>query len=83
MRIEQDIELCSVTNVNTKEKLMNALVKAGIPYAEEWEKIPLVKRKRFNGAKEVCVVITHQAKADQAKAIIEGLDDLVKKDIIY
>lgn len=83
MRAETDIELCRVTEVKSKEKVMYALMKSGVPYAEEWEKVPLVKRRKFHGAKEVCVVITHKAKMDLAKCVIENLDEDVKADIVW
>lgn len=78
-----DIELCSVTDIKSKEKIMYALMKAGVPYAEKWEKVPLIKRRRYNGAKEVCIVITHRAKVDLAKEVIESLDDEVKRNIVW
>ena len=78
-----DIELCSVTDVKAKEKLMYALVKAGVPYAERWEKVPLMKRKRYNGAKEICIVITHKAQLDLAKAVADSLEEEVKQNIVW
>lgn len=83
MRTETDMELCRVTDVRSKEKVMYALMKSGVPYAEEWEKVPLVRRRKFNGAKEVCVVITHKAKMELAKSVIESLDTDVKRNIIW
>lgn len=83
MRTETDMELCRVTDVKSKEKVMYALMKSGVPYAEEWEKVPLVRRRKFNGAKEVCVVITHKAKMELAKSVIESLDTDVKRNIIW
>ncbi len=78
-----DVVLCSVTDVKAKEKIMYALMKAGVPYAEKWEKVSLMKRKRYNGAKEVCIVITHKAKMDLAKEVIESLNDEVKRNIVW
>lgn len=83
MRAATDIELCKVTDIKTKEKVMYALMQSGVPYAEEWEKVPLMKRRRYNGAKEVCVVITHKAKMDLAKSVIESLDENLKGNIVW
>ena len=81
--METDIELCSVTDVKTKEKLMNALVIAGVPYAERWEKVPLIKRKKYNGAREICIVITHKGKVELARTVIDGMDKELKKNIVW
>lgn len=83
MRTETDVELCRVTDIKAKEKVMYALMKSGVPYAEEWEKIPLVRRKKFHGAKEVCIVITHKAKQDLAKRVIAQLDDAVQECVVW
>ncbi len=83
MSTATDVDLCSVTNVKAKEKLMYALVKAGVSYAERWEKVPLIKRKRYNGAKEVCIVIIHKAQMDLAKAVADSLEEEVKQNIVW
>jgi hypothetical protein len=83
MELATDIQLCSVTDVKAKEKLMNALMKAGVPYAEKWEKVSLRKRKQYNRAKEVCVIITHKAQADLARAVIESMGEDVKGNIVW
>ncbi len=83
MELATDIELCSVTDVKAKEKLMNALMKAGVPYAEKWEKVSLRKRRQFHRAKEVCVIITHKAQADLARAVIEGMGEDVKGSVVW
>ncbi len=78
-----DVELCSITDVKAKEKIMYALMKAGVPYAERWEKVPLIRRKRYHGAKEVCIVITHKAKVNIAKEVIDTLSDDIKEHCIF
>lgn len=83
MKAATDVEVCRVTDINVKEKIMYALMKAGVPYAEEWEKVSLMKRKRYNGAREVCVIITHLGKAELAKEIISGLGQEVGNEIFW
>lgn len=78
MRAERDIALCAVANVEIKSKVMHALIQKGIPYAEEWHKVPILQRKRFEGAKEICIVITHHEKAEEAKMQIEALDEEIR-----
>lgn len=83
MKTATDTEVCRVTDLNIKEKVMYALMKAGVPYAEEWEKVSVMKRKRYNGAKEVCVIITHLGKAELAKKVIQDLGDEVGSEIYW
>lgn len=83
MDLATDVALCSVTDAKAKEKLMNALMKAGVPYAEKWEKVSLMKRKQYNRAKEVCVIITHKAQVDLARTVIEGMGKEIKEKVIW
>lgn len=83
MRAETDTELCRVSNIKVKEKVMYALMQSGVPYAEEWEKVPLLKRRKFNGSKEVCVIITHLEKLGLAKQVISKLEYEAGKDIFW
>ncbi|MCI8636238.1 MAG: hypothetical protein HFJ05_11795 [Eubacterium sp.] len=83
MSLETDVELCSVTNAKAKEKLMNALMKAGVPYAEKWERVSLHRRRHYNHAKEICIIITHRAKADLARAVIEEMGEDIKESVVW
>ena len=53
MRAERDIALCAIANGVIKSKVMNAMIQKRIPYAEEWHKVPILQRRKFEGAKEV------------------------------
>lgn len=83
MRAERDIALCAVADAGIKSKVMNAMIQKRIPYAEEWHKVPLLQRKKYEGAKEVCIIVTHHEKADEAKAQIHALDDAVSSRVYF
>lgn len=83
MKAATDVEVCKVADLNVKEKIMYAMMQAGVPYSETWEKVSVMKRKRYGGAKEVCVIITHVGKAELAKQIIENLGYEIEKDIFW
>lgn len=83
MRAKRDIALCAVADAQIKSKVMNCLIQKRIPYAEEWHKVPLLQRRKFEGAKEVCVVVTHHEKADEAKAQIGELDEEVRSRVYF
>ena len=83
MRAERDIALCAVTDTAAKSKIMNALIQKRIPYAEEWHKVPMLMRKKYEGVKEVCIVITHGEKAEEAKTVIADLGNEVGGMVHY
>lgn len=62
---------------------MNAMIQKRIPYAEEWHKVPLFRRRKYEGAKEVCIIVTHYDQADQAKAQIQALDEVVSSRVYF
>lgn len=83
MRAERDIALCAVADAQIKSKVMNAMIQKRIPYAEEWHKVPLLHRRRYEGAKEVCIIVTHHEQADEAKAQIKALDEAVSSRVYF
>ena len=83
MRAERDIALCAIANGVIKSKVMNAMIQKRIPYAEEWHKVPILQRRKFEGAKEVCIVITHHEKAAEAKVQIEALDEEIRSRVYF
>lgn len=83
MRAERDIALCAVADAQVKSKVMNLMIQKRIPYAEEWHKVPLFKRRKFEGAKEVCVVVTHHEKAAEAKTQIEELEESIRSRVFF
>lgn len=78
----EDIELCRITDVKVKEKVMFLLIRHRVPYAERWDEVPFLKRSRYHGAKEVCVVLTHPAHRKEAVEIIHGMDKEMQNKII-
>ena len=83
MRAERDVALCAVADAQIKTKVMNAMIRKRLPYAEEWTKVPLLQRKKYEGAKEVCVIITHGEKVYEAKKAIEALGEEIVKRVQY
>ena len=83
MRAERDVALCAVADAEIKSKVMNAMIRKRIPYAEEWHKVPLLRRRKYEGAKEVCIVVTHHEQADEAKAQIAALDETVSSRVFF
>ncbi len=83
MRAERDVALCAIADVTVKSKVMNTLIQKRVPYAEEWHKVPILRRRKYEGAKEVCIVITHNEKADEAKAQIGALEETIRSRVYF
>lgn len=83
MRAERDIALCAVADAGVRSKVMNAMIQKSLPYAEEWHKVPLLRRRKYEGAREVCVIITHREHVQEAGTLIAALDDTVKSRVYF
>ncbi len=83
MRAECDMALCAVADADVKSKVMNHMIQQRIPYSEEWHKVPLLQRKKFEKAKEVCVIVTHIEKADEARTLIRSLDEATRSRVYF
>lgn len=78
----EDIELCRIADEKIKEKVMFLLIRNRVPYAERWDEVPLLKRSRYHGAKEICVVLTHPEHRRAAMEMIHSLEKEVQSQII-
>lgn len=78
----EDIELCKIVDAQVKEKVMFLLIRNRIPYAERWDEVPLLKRAKYHGAKEICVILTHPAHREEAVKVIHTLDKDMQNQII-
>jgi hypothetical protein len=70
-----DIELFSTTDIESKTKAVSILVRNRISYLERWEKIPLLKRREYGGAKELCVVYVNGNQYEKAKRILDEFNE--------
>ncbi len=83
MRAVRDIALCAIADAGVRSKVMNAMIQKSLPYAEEWHKVPLLRRKKYEGARQVCVIITHREHIQEAGTLIQALDDTVKSRVYF
>lgn len=83
MMAERDIALCAIADAAIKSKVMNTLIQKRIPYAEEWHKVPMLHRRKYEGAKEVCIVVTHNEQAEEAKTQIAALDEGIRSRVYF
>ncbi|MCI9020962.1 MAG: hypothetical protein HFH32_09510 [Eubacterium sp.] len=83
MRAERDIALCAVADAGVRSKVMNAMIQKSLPYAEEWHKVPLLRRRKYEGAKEVCVIITHREHVEEAKKLVASQGDATSSRVYF
>lgn len=83
MRAERDIAFCAVADAGVRSKVMNAMIQKSLPYAEEWHKVPLLRRRKYEGAKEVCVIITHREHVEEAKKLVASQGDATSSRVYF
>ena len=66
-----DIELFSTTDFKAKDKVVSILVRHRVSYLERWEKVPLLRRREYGGAKELCVIYVNGNQYEKAKKILD------------
>lgn len=72
--IDHDVELCRTTNARVGSHTMQLLVREQIPFTQVWKRIPFYKREQYKGAKEICVIRTHQNQYSHARRILDGME---------
>lgn len=70
-----DVELFSTTDIESKTKAVSVLVRNRISYLERWEKIPLLRRREYGGAKELCVIYVNGNQYEKAKKILDEFNE--------
>ncbi len=68
--VNNEIEILKTVDIDKKDAFVRRLVNAGISYLEKWEKVPFFKRREYNGAKEVCVIMINDNQKERAGEIL-------------
>ncbi|MBQ1393855.1 MAG: hypothetical protein IIY81_10085 [Lachnospiraceae bacterium] len=69
-----DIELFRTSSEEERKKLRKILLDKQISFSERWEKIPLVKRGKYGGQKEMCVVYISEFYDDRVDEICKLME---------
>ena len=86
--VNNEKEILRTTDTAKKNRLVKRLVNSGISYLEKWEKVPFFSRKKYDGAREICVVMVNDHQMESAMEILYEVnngeplpaDDRSKKD---
>ncbi|MGN0484883.1 MAG: hypothetical protein ACI4HI_15170 [Lachnospiraceae bacterium] len=69
--IEKDeVVVYKTADLKLKKLVESKLVSERISYLERWEKVPFLKRKMYEGAKEVCVIFCDKYQKKEAEEIV-------------
>jgi hypothetical protein len=79
VKVNNEIDLCSVTDPDVKAVLEKAFLKARVSYFLRWEK-PSIFEKIFKNSKTRIVFCINSAQLSIAEEVLEGLED-VKDEI--
>ncbi len=71
MMDSNDIELFSTTDLQAKDKVVSMLVRHRVSYLERWEKVSILRRREYGGARELCVIYVNGNQYGKAKKILE------------
>lgn len=74
-----DIELCRTTNQRAGNRTIQALVEAQIPFTRNTRKIPFFKRMKYNGAREMLIIMTNPHRYGQARRVIDEIDTIYRR----
>ncbi len=78
VKVNNEIDLCSVTDNDTKSALERAFLKARVSYFLRWEKAGLFE-KLFKNGKNRVVFCINSAQLPAAEEVISGLENMEEK----
>lgn len=70
----KEVELYRTDDMKKKEHLLNMLIRERISYLEKQEKIPILKRKEYNGNQIMYIICVDEMQKDSADVILKGFD---------
>ncbi|MCI5620073.1 MAG: hypothetical protein MR355_00675 [Lachnospiraceae bacterium] len=80
--IDKDIELCRTTNPVVSNELMHMFIAYEIPFTQNWQRVPFLKREEYKGAREVCVIRTHRTQYSRARKILDHMETSTRSRIM-
>ncbi len=68
VKVNNEIELCEVTEIDCKQKIEQALLKERISYYIRWPKPSLFRRK-----KSCCIICVNDSAKEKAEAVVRSV----------
>ena len=76
--VNNEKEVLRTTDIDKKNRFVKRLVNSGISYLEKWEKVPFFSRKKYDGAKEICVIMINDHQIEKANEILYEVNNSVE-----
>ena len=70
-----DIEIFRTSSEEEREKFRKILLNEQLSFSEKWEKIPLVKRPKHGGKKEMCVIYISDFYKDRVEELCKRMTE--------
>lgn len=70
VKVNNEIELCEITDLECKQHIERALLKERISYYIRWQKPSL-----FNRKKNICVICVNDNARDKAESVVRSICD--------
>ncbi|MCH4192863.1 MAG: hypothetical protein LKF52_11190 [Butyrivibrio sp.] len=70
----REVELYRTADEKKKEQLLDMLIKERISYLEKQEKIPIFKRKEYDGSPVMYIICVDEMQKDSADVVLKGFD---------
>lgn len=70
VKVNNEIELCEVSNLECKQLIERELLRSRISYYIRWSKASLFSRK-----KDTCIICVNDSTKDEAEAVVRAICD--------
>lgn len=73
--IGKDIVLCEITNRFVSIHTTELLLEQSVPFSKKWHRVPIFRRRSYNGANMVCVFSINRNQYRHARRVLSLLDE--------
>lgn len=76
VKVHNEVEFCTITDLNVKKQLERLFLDERISYYEKWDDVSFFKRVFAGGEKSKCTLCINEMQRDKAEEILEAHPDL-------
>ena len=72
VKVHNEVEFCTITDLNVKKQLERLFLDERISYYEKWDDVSFFKRVFAGGEKSKCTLCINEMQRDKAEEILEA-----------
>ena len=72
--VDKDIVLCETTNRIVSNRTSDMLLACSVPFTKSLNRVPLFKRREYNGASKVYRIFISRNQYSNARRVLSGLE---------